>query len=360
MPSPARQAAHRRHRLRITKASTGPELRARRALNDALRTMEPRLAVAFGRAVQSILDKPGIMRALTEAIENGDVTGAEEAIRAGGLADALRGEGIDPKHPSFQAELTAAFQAGGQAGQLQMGRSLAMAMGSLDITNPGALAYLRDTVPVMIREISEESRAAVREAMMRGFNEGRPAALIAREVRDSVGLTRTQAVAVSNFRRTLESGQMVGARISTRRLSGPDKAIASMLYSQAAAGTPPSRRQVDEITDRYHQSLVNRRARNIARTEATRAFGEGQQALWDQAVARGLLDPAKTRRKWLVTPDERLREEHAAVPRMNEHGVRLDEPFATPIGPVMGPRQSGVAGFDINCRCTVILEIDDD
>ncbi len=354
-----RQDESKRRRLRLTKQSTPEERRARRALNEALRVMEPRLAIAFGQAARVIIDQPGMLRRLTEAIESGDLSGAEQVVGAASLAGALAGEGLSPDIATFQQEVTAALEAGGTAGQLQMGPEQARIMASLDLTNPQAVRFLRETLPMTIREITDESVLAVQNALLRGFEEGRPAVQIARDVRDSIGLTRAQSQAVTNFRRELETGQLVGKPPSTRRLSGAEQARAGSLFRQAAAGNPASQADIDAIVNRYHDSLLNRRARNIARTESTKAFGEGQAELWRQAVDRGLLDPLTTRRKWLVTPDERLREEHAAVPLMNLNGVRLNEPFDTPVGPVMAPRTSGIASFDVNCRCTLILEFDE-
>jgi hypothetical protein len=59
--------------------------------------------------------------------------------------------------------------------------------------------------------------------------------------------------------------------------------------------------------------------------------------------------PATARRVWIVTPDARLRPEHAAIPRMNPDGVGLDEPFRTPDGDFLNPP------IDPNCRCGVGL-----
>lgn len=338
-----------RHRLRITKVAKPGELRARRELNNALRKMEPRIALAFGRAVQVILNQPSLLRKLTVAIQDGDLTGAQNILGMDNLNGALAGEGLDPNIPTFRNEVIEAMREGGKAGQLQMGPRLARTIGSLDLTNPAALTYLRETLPTTIREITTESVEAVQAALLRGFEEGLPARKIAKEIKNVVGLTRAQGQAVSNFRRQLETGEMIGKPPSTRRLSATEQARAGKMFRQAQAGNPASVAEIDTIVTRYHDSLLNRRSRNIARTETTRAFGAGQQSLWDQAVERGLLDPSKTLRRWLVTPDERLRESHAAVPGMNPDGVRLDEPFNTPIGPVMAPRTSGVASFDVNC-----------
>lgn len=352
---------HKSHhrRFRLTKQSTPKERRARRAFNDALRTMEPRLAIAFGKAAAVVLNQPNLLKQLTEAIESGDLTGVEQIVGADKLAGALRGEGLSPDVRTFQQEVAAAMASGGAAGQLQMGPQLARTMASLDLTNPAAVAYLRETLPSTIRAISQESAEAVQAALLRGFEQGLPARKIAKEVKQVVGLTQAQGQAVSNFRRQLETGEMIGKPPSTRRLSATEQAHAGRLFRQAQAGNPASVTEIDAIVTRYHDSLLNRRSRNIARTEATRAFGAGQAALWDQAVEMGLLNPLKTRRKWIVTPDERLRETHAAVPPMNPDGVGLNEPFDTPVGPVMAPRTSGIASFDVNCRCTLVLEIDE-
>jgi DNA recombination protein RmuC len=67
---------------------------------------------------------------------------------------------------------------------------------------------------------------------------------------------------------------------------------------------------------------------NIARTETIASSTNGQQELWRQAVDKGLLDPEKTQRVWIVSPttcmatlntmrailkDARLREQTGAI-----------------------------------------------
>lgn len=254
--------------------------------------------------------------------------------------------------------VTEAYIAGGSAGVAQIPKAKIIA--SLDLTNPQAVEYLRTTLPTRIVEITEQTREAVRAILHTGFVEGIPAPKMARVIRNSVGLTTKQAQAVYNFRRQLETGMIGNGKAPwDRRLSASERAQARNMFYQASEGKPAPVKQIDAIVDRYHESLVNRRSRNIARTESTRAFGAGKTAIWDEATRRGYLDPSTTRRRWIITPDERLREEHAAVPGMNKNGVGLNEPFMTPIGPVMGPRESGDPGFDVNCRCDVYLEIDE-
>lgn len=253
---------------------------------------------------------------------------------------------------SVEGILTEAFKNGAESAAGQLPRSLGLAA-SLDLANPEAVRFTSTYLPALIREVTDETRGAVREAVERGFTEGRPAVKIAREVRDSVGLTRAQGRAVGNFRRQLETGNLGrGKHPTDRRLSASERAQAGSIFS---AGGESSGR-VDRLVERYRDSLVNRRAKNIARTEVHRAHVNGQEELWRQAQARGLISRERTRRRWIVTPDDRLRTDHAAVPGMNPDGVGLEEPFQTPVGPVMAPGESGVASFDVNCRCTVALE----
>lgn len=337
--------------MRIQKATSR---RAARELDRVLRRFEPRIARAFAEAAKRVRDRVSA-RAIAAALEAGDVARAVELVGADALADSLRGAGLEPGVKSVQEELTDAFREGGVAAARQLPRSAALAA-SLDLTNPEAVRFLREHMPVLIREISNEAREAARDAVLRGFAEGRPLPSIAREVRESVGLTRAQSGYVQNLRRQLEAGAELGMTPpGDRRLSAPERQRARSIM---AAGGERSAR-VDALVERYRESLVNRRAKNIARTEAHRAHIEGQDELWRQARGQGLIQAEATRRVWIVTPDDRLRPDHAAVPDMNPRGVGLDEPFATPVGPAPGPGQSGVASFDISCRCTVALEFTD-
>lgn len=371
MAETARERRERARRARrLANVPDNRDLVAARELDRTIDRYEPRLARAFRRVVAMIHDRSNLLRELTEAIESGNldqainlVAGSEALVEkgpGGSLSDGLRGSGVDPGEATFREEAIAAVTSGAEAGARQLGERVGRLVGSLDLTNPAARQYLDETLPTLIREIGEEQRRAVRSALLRGFDEGRPARLIAREVRESVGLTEAQSRAVGNFRRQLETGTLGnGKHPTTRRLSATERARAGRLFREAAEGTPASTSKINQLVERYRESLVNRRARNIARTEATRAHGVGQEAMWEQAQKEELLDPSVTRRRWLVTPDERLRAEHAAVPSMNPNGVGLNEPFDTPVGPVRGPRESGVASFDVNCRCTVVLDIDE-
>lgn len=236
----------------------------------------------------------------------------------------------------------------------QQGRTLAFKAltASLDVTNPSAVDYLSENLPDLIRQISKDQMAAVQRILLDGVNAGDTGPEIAREIRNVVGLTEAQAQWVANFRDQLESGKVGGyTPVDERRLSASDSSQAANEFY--ADEINPDR--VDELVDAYSTSLLNKRAMDIAITELHDAMIQGQDDLWGQAVDLGYLDPELTRRYWLATDDDRVRDDHAAVPDMNPDGVGLDEPFQTPWGDATNPGD-GPPDEAIRCRCTVYLE----
>lgn len=99
-------------------------------------------------------------------------------------------------------------------------------------------------------------------------------------------------------------------------------------------------------------------AERIARTEAGRAQTEGSQRSYDQAHRQGV----RMKEIWDATLDSRTRPDHAALDGAEAVNLGTDEDpdfrFETSVGLVPGPKQSGVASFDINCRCSVRPEIE--
>jgi len=331
----------------ITKDTTRQE--AQRLLDAALRLLEPRVAAAFRKAAEQIRDGV-VLEQLAEAIAANDIVRAIVLAGAEQLGAALTGQGLPPGQASVLDELVQATRLGADSGMRMLPRQAGL-MASLDLTNPESLRYLREHIPELVTWVTDDVRKIIGETILRGHTEGRPVVQMARDIRDSIGLTPDMAAAVRNFRMQLLTGEPWAGKLPwERRLSAADRARARRIYEQGGATFT----RIDSIVERYYRSLLNRRALNIARTESHRAFIEGQQNIWRQAAARGFIDSNLTRRMWIVTPDDRLRPDHAAIPGMNPNGVGLTEPFQTPFGPVMGPGD-GVPQL-INCRCTVALE----
>lgn len=181
-----------------------------------------------------------------------------------------------------------------------------------DLTNPRVFEWIERHAANLVVGIDEESKRAIRTVLERMFRDGIPPRTAAREIRDLIGLTERQITAVENYRLTLGESDRVG-----------------------------------QLTAEYSERLLRQRAENIARTESMTASNQGQHELWRQARDQGFIEPEQ-KRKWIITPDERLCEICAPVP--DNGPVGLDEPFVLGDGSiVMNP-----PGHP-QCRCTTAL-----
>lgn len=190
----------------------------------------------------------------------------------------------------------------------------------------------------MVVDVTETTKEALRIITASGAFGGVTTTQQARIMREIVGLPPNWVMAPLNLADELREGREAAA--TSRRLSAVDK---QKIRSRIRAGTVDED-FVHKMRGRYTKSLLNRRALNIAGTESRRAAHTGQRISWGQARDDGLLAP-NTRKQAVVTPDDRLRETHARVPRMNPGGVALDEPYDTPWGKRDGPP------WEPNCRC---------
>jgi hypothetical protein len=315
---------------------------------------EPRVAAAFMMAIASIKNKV-TLASISRALATGNTQRVIDLVTQARLGDALKGVGIDPNQSTVVDELLGTFKAGGVMGANQLPKSIGLAA-SLDMTNPATVKFITNYLPVLIREVNKEQLSVVQSVILRGFTEGRTIPMLARDIRDVIGLTQSQAVAVGNFRRQLETGTMgSGSAPWDRRLSAIEQNKAREIYEAPVK----SQAEIDALVDRYQASLTNKRALDVSRTEVHRASIEGQKELWRQANNEGLIDTARATRVWIATHDERVRDDHLEIERMNPDGVGWDEPFQTPSGPVMDPSEFTDPADACNCRCAVALQFRD-
>jgi hypothetical protein len=71
--------------------------------------------------------------------------------------------------------------------------------------NPATVDFIRQYEFNLVRQISDETRNAIQQAIMRDTISGVNPRSTARTVRDTVGLTARQERAVTNYRRSLEN-----------------------------------------------------------------------------------------------------------------------------------------------------------
>lgn len=266
-----------------------------RALHRIADDLQPDVRQAFLRAVRMVQAKL-------------DIVNLEDAISRGSLDQSSFWEALESElDSSLRAPLREALLGGAGIA----GKRLPTGTMRFDLTNPAAVRAVDSEVANLVREITEESRGAIRDLVRQSIQGSFDVHQLARQVRGSIGLTSRYALAVDNYQQSLVDGGMPMGRAMTR--------------AQA-----------------YADRLLRHRAETIARTEVIRATSAGQQAVWNDAQAEGLL-PIDAKRIWIVTPDDRLCPICLA---MEGQIVGLQEPFqSADVGPVDYPPAH------VSCRC---------
>jgi hypothetical protein len=194
--------------------------------------------------------------------------------------------------------------------------------------------------------ISQDTRETVRAVMVDGAKRGANPREMARDIRDSIGLTPNQHEYVANYRRALEQGDWSRALGYELRDGRSDRTMARL--ARDGGQMPPE--QVDKLVETYRQNQVNWRAENIARTESQRQVHRGIEESFAQAIERGDIEADQLVREWIAGPRTRhARPQHQA---MNGQTRRYNEAFVAPDGTqLMWPGQGPVEHV-AQCRCT--------
>lgn len=219
---------------------------------------------------------------------------------------------------------------------------------AFDTLNPATVDFIRNYELNLIRQVSEGTREAIRNKLRRDIVAGVNPRRTAKEVGETVGLTARQELAIQNYRRALEEldPQALERQLRDRRFDGSIRRAIN-------SGRPLTRQQIERMVARYRERFIRYRATTIARTESMRAVTVGQRSAVRQMLASGAIDDSRVRRFWVPTYDGRTRDSHREIPGLNEEGVKMDEPYVTPLGPLMFPRDpNGTGDNTINCRCT--------
>jgi len=191
---------------------------------------------------------------------------------------------------------------------------------SFNINNPRTQTYIDNYVASRVTGVGDSTKEAIKGIVSRGFSEGRTVDSMARDIREFIGLLPRDVTALEKYRAQLVKKKVFPSVI---------------------------KRRLESRRNKY----IRRRARMIARTETITSAAAGQHQLWQQAASQGWLSTTRTRRKWIVTPDNRNDDCNICppVPGLNPDGVMLDQPFTTPVGPHFHPT------LHPSCRCAVIL-----
>ncbi|USA40219.1 phage head morphogenesis protein [Pelagerythrobacter marinus] len=257
-----------------------------------------------------------------------------------------------------------------------------------DMTNPRAEQKIRSEAAARVAGYVEEQIETARRVIADGFARGEGPQNIATDIAGRInpisrrreggiiGLSDPQAGYVESMRARLLSGdpeemmkvlgrfgedgkwiEGTGLTLRDRRFDAQIKRA----IRDVAAGkrNPLTRAKVDEMTARYSDRLLARRAEDIARTETAQGVMLARAEATRQALGRDNLDDAAVTKTWLHSGGIR----HARDTHLAMHGkavIGLSTPFLLPDGSVMQHSHDPDGGVtnNANCRCNTDFAID--
>jgi hypothetical protein len=318
---------------------------------------EPRIRDAFLAAIQRIVDKVSIKQ-------------LEDRLRVGDIEGALRAVGLDPgDFVGLRNEIVAAYGAGGSA----VADTIPAARGAdgalirilFDIRSPRAEAWARDKSSTLVTEIVEDQRNMIREHMRAGLEAGRNPRGTALDIVGRIdprtkkrtggviGLTSGQEAWGRRYEEELKSGDPARLRNALGR-GLRDKRFDATVLKAIEKGEPIDRSKIQKMVIAYRNNSLRYRAEIISRTETIRALGASKIEAWEQAIERGQVREEDILKFPVSAHDERVRETHREVERLNRKGVPWRQPYQVPPG--MSPQLHAPYDEPV-CRCREEIRI---
>jgi hypothetical protein len=264
--------------------------------------------------------------------ENSDYTIRSKL--AAGHYDALAG--LETSAAKFAAGTHAAYVASGQATAKWLNEQfrkddapVKKKLVAFDAADPAAVRWAEQNRLRLIREVTNEQRDAIREVLVAGARSGANPREMARQIRDSIGLTQHQAAIVENYRRELEARQWGDALARELTDGRHDRSVQSVMRS--GGGLTPG--QIDTMTEKYRANWVAYRAETIGRTEGLRVAHQANFDMYTQAIAAGDIDAAQIEQTWNHSPGRRDKRNERAFHKVM-HGQKRGwgEPFVSGLG----------------------------
>jgi len=327
-------------------------------IDELAQQFEPRLRKAFLDGVDEIRNAAQIQQ-IAEALERGDIQAAIDAL-------AINREA----YREFEDELARAYSDGGAAALNELGivrsaqgQRLNIRFNARDLE---AERFIREHSSQLVTRIVDDQREAIRQAMQERLSEGdnpRTTALdivgrvdrrTQRRTGGIVGLSAPQERYIANARRELAEGQY-GAYFQRERR---DRRFDATIRRAEREGRALTRQEIERISGRYSDRLLQLRGETIARTETLTGLRAAQYEAAKQLVASGKVPRNAVRLVWRATFDGRTRDSHATL-----HGesTGIDEPFVSPLTGARlrypGDPQGGAKEV-INCRCALRVRVD--
>lgn len=221
-----------------------------------------------------------------------------------------------------------------------------------DPSDPAAAAKIQQQKMLQIRQFSSDQRAAVRQAMARGFIVGDGIPSMARAFRQATGLTAYQESHVASYANALaaQSRNALDRALRDRRF---DRTVARASQRGADPLTPE---QIARMTARYRERYLMHRSEMIARTQALTATSMAREDAARQMMTQLGIGAERIEREWFRTADKRTRDWHDS---MHNQLRPMDQPFVDGKGALLMFPGDPAAPADsrINCRCAVVYRI---
>lgn len=313
-------------------AKADPALSAEAArLEHLLTRLEGQVKAAFEKFVRDTTDE-ALMAQVADLLERRDVDGAlaliQTHIRAMGV--------VFPRlfQEAAAAELSAA------SGQLSATVGIAFDPGL-----PRAAGLMRIAQLEFVQAMSDSQRAATREALAIGLEQGTGVEPMAAAFRDSIGLAPTQVQAVANYRRLLTANSTLALDRQMR-----DRRFDPSIEWAIETGEPLAPAQVDRMVEAYRRRSVAFRATTIARTEGLRIMSEAQEEGFRQTMEQAGISAQDVEQSWISVDDQRTRDTHRAMRgQVRPFGVAFESPSGAKL---RYPGDPLAPAFEVcNCRC---------
>lgn len=210
-----------------------------------------------------------------------------------------------------------------------------------DPLDAATVAAQNVTNDAIAADVEDTAQATAEAILSSGLTRGVPPEIIARTLRDTLGMSQQEANAIQNYRLALATGSR----------SPLQRALRDRRYDAAVRRGGLTYEQIDRMVERYAARYRAFRANRLARTEALRAANQGRKAAWSQYAALTGRAPDAIRRFWLTAGDELVCPICLPIPGMNPDGIPLNGQYNSPIGLIDSPPDPHPL-----CRCTERFE----
>jgi hypothetical protein len=310
--------------------------------------------------------QPRLRRAFEDSIfalrENAEIEQIARMLERDDIEGAIRAVGLDPvAFRPFDREITAAFEAGGNATARIVPVTRAAdglrTVFQFNIRNPTAERWLAQRSSTQVTEILDDQRTMIRDYLRAGMEAGNNPRTVAldlvgrvgasgRREGGVIGLTSSQVEWVQTYSAELASDNPLDALSRSLR----DKRFDVAVRKAAASGEPIPAALRGKMVDAYENRALRYRAESISRTEAIASLHEAQQQSIEQAVQSGAISRTDVKFIWRATHDNRTRDSHA---EMDGQEVAMGEMFITGDGNALEfpGDPNGPPEEIINCRC---------